>query len=166
MTIARGRCIGQAQCEVSLDPSELQQWTGSRKLNTRCDADAELSAEGIDPEVTPQRCGLSLNSSSLASCTIPDAELALMMIGRCFRTEIDLFGRQVTKQEIALFISLTDCVTVALLLLLINWLATRENEYGHAASALTAADFTIMLPHVPKHSSVQILDIALRYVTV
>lgn len=155
--IASMRCLGQASCTVSAQPNLQQAWQVS--ATSQCE-----QADGL--RLTRTADGNLLCSNSLAAAGLnfcPSTPRRLVIVARCFSDAVALgpFGSY-SKQEIAVAVALFDAFAVLVFILLVRNLTKREKKEAEFRSTTSIADYTVFIPSLPVHDTIEEFEQDLR----
>lgn len=179
--IVRGRCIGQDVCNITVSGSALQAWVSDEGFGTECDPDFDRSRTSVDGT---KQCFQSFDGAAegvaepLQNCPARVSDPAtdnsgagrkrLLVVAVCYQTEVDLGNGTVwTKEEVAVYVALFDVVSTVIFIFFACWLEdaehTEEKHIKYSANKrFGVADYTVYLPSLPDHDSINQLERDIR----
>jgi hypothetical protein len=172
--IFSGLCVGKQTCAAQLSSRAgfNYTWTPNANYGTDCQeappAGAKLSAMGFATyDAATKMCTDHLETGGgLARCAsqgISRANRKMKIIATCYATELNLFEGWwiLQKESIGAFISFFDFVSITIFLVAVWYLSNSEAKDALMRVRMTAADFTVFVPSLPKHLPEKELRVAI-----
>lgn len=153
-----------------MNATEPITWRVDASLKTECDpvvGDGALCAMQLNDGLPADLCAARLATEGVDNSGSQQRRMILVAV--CYQTTLKLFdGSQTyTKEEVAVFIMLFDLLGVLIYLTIVCWLdGAEKDEDKHIRYSLnkrfSAADYSIYIPMLPPHDSVELLESDLK----
>nr|CCA20590.1 tRNA (guanineN(7))methyltransferase putative [Albugo laibachii Nc14] len=164
-SIAEGLCFGKSTCSFVIDEDATYTWT---KLESQksCPRNKTLKELGTI-------CMTNINDSSDYSACPDPSTRGLLVFAQCFTTSINLFNEwsfkivgwsAISRNQYLGFAVGCDIVCSFLFLAIVLWMKRKEAAAIDRISRnqIVAADYTVQLMHLPKHTDLDQLRDELR----
>ena len=140
--IVQSACIGKQSCTIGVD--DFTQWNQTTQTLEQCTANVAANCSMALGSVDP------MGVNTFSNCSTETLK-TLTVVALCFDKEAEIFGVKTTKQELWVFLTTAEMLTIMVLLFFIWLISVSQNTDVQAIdrSVLTLTDFSIAIPSLP-----------------